>query len=133
MFRFSVVESSFCFANVKFIAVPAYSFIPLRSLQAIFIWKKGVDAACVLECDLEIDERVEIVYAGFLRIQFLLFRQSQDHIPKHTPHQLLFYWVAVWQSSWKMGRFLRFFFIFIFFHVGKSLACHSPAKWCLCA
>ena len=69
MFRFSVVESSFCFANVEFIAVPAYSFIddlgPLRSLQAIFIWKKGIDAACVLEYDLEIDERVEIVYAGF--------------------------------------------------------------------
>ena len=42
MFRFSVVESSFCFANVEFIAVPADSFIddlgPLRSDQAIFIW-----------------------------------------------------------------------------------------------
>ena len=97
MFCFSVVESSFCFANVEFIAVPADSFIddlgPLRSVQAIFVWKKGVDAACVLEYDLEIDERVEIVYAGFqtfllLRIQFLLFRQSQDHIPKHTPHVL---------------------------------------------
>ena len=30
--------------------------------------------------------------------------------------------------SRKMGRFLRFIF-----RVGKSLACHSPAKWCLCA
>ena len=44
MFRFSVVESSFCFANVEFIAVPADSFIddlgPLRSVQAIFVWKK---------------------------------------------------------------------------------------------
>ena len=70
MFCFSVVESSFCFANVEFIVVPADSFIddlgPLRSVQlAIFVWKKGVDAACVLEYDLEIDERVEIVYAGF--------------------------------------------------------------------
>ena len=39
MFCFSVVESSFCFANVEFIAVPADSFIddlgPLRSVQAI--------------------------------------------------------------------------------------------------
>ena len=69
MFCFSLVESSFCFANVEFIAVPADSFIddlgPLRSVQAIFVWKKGVDAACVLEYDLEIDERLEIVYAGF--------------------------------------------------------------------
>ena len=27
----------------------------------------------------------------------------------------------------------RFLFFLIFFRVGKSLACHSPAKWCLCA
>ena len=37
---------------------------------------------------------------------------------------------CLWQSSRKMGRLLLFFFIF---RVGKSLACHSPAKWCLCA
>ena len=29
------------------------------------MWKIGFDAARVLEYDLEIDERVEIVYAGF--------------------------------------------------------------------
>ena len=42
------------------------------------------------------------------------------------------YWVAVWQygiPSWKMGRISPFYF----FRVGKSLACHSPGKWCLCA
>ena len=64
MFCFSVMESSLCFANVEFITVPADSFIddlgPLRSVQAIFVWKIGFDAACVLEYDLEIDERVEI-------------------------------------------------------------------------
>ena len=64
MFCFSVMESSFCFANVEFITVPADSFIddlgPLRSVQAIFVWKKGVDAEFVLEYDLEIDERVRI-------------------------------------------------------------------------
>ena len=32
----------------------------------------------------------------------------------------------------KWVEFLRFI-IFIFFRVGKSLACHSPGKWCLCA
>ena len=30
--------------------------------------------------------------------------------------------------SQKFGRFFRFIFIF---RVGKSLACHSPGKWCL--
>ena len=68
MFCFPVMVSSFCFANVEFITVPTTSFIddlgPLRSAQAIFVWKIGFDAACVLEYDLEIDERVEIVYAG---------------------------------------------------------------------
>ena len=66
MFCFPVKESSFCFANVEFITIPTTSFIddlgPLRSTQAIFVWKI---AACVLEYDLEIDERVKIVYAGF--------------------------------------------------------------------
>ena len=66
MFCFPVMESSFCFANVEFITVPTTSFIddlgPLRSAQAIFVWKIGFDAVCVLEYDLEIDERVEIVY-----------------------------------------------------------------------
>ena len=50
MFCFSVMESSFCFANVEFVTVPATSFIddlgPPRSVQAIFVWKKGFDAAC---------------------------------------------------------------------------------------
>ena len=69
MFCFPVMKSSFCFANVEFLTVPTTSYIdelgPLRSAQAIFVWKIGFDAACVLKYDLEIDERVEIVYAGF--------------------------------------------------------------------
>ena len=69
IFCFPVMESSSCFANVEFITVPTTSFIDdlgaLRLGQAIFVWKIGFDAACVLEYDLEIDERVEIVYAGF--------------------------------------------------------------------
>ena len=73
MFCFSIMESSFCFANVEFITVPATSFIddfgPLRSVQAIFVWKKGFDAVCVMENDLEIDERVQIVYAGFQELK----------------------------------------------------------------
>ena len=57
MFCFSVIESSFCLANVKFITVPATSFIddfgPLRSVQAIgFEWKIRFVAACVLELNM---------------------------------------------------------------------------------
>jgi len=59
------MESPFCFANVEFVTDPATSFIddlgPLRSVKAILAF----DAACVLEDDLENDERVEIVYVGF--------------------------------------------------------------------
>jgi len=51
------------------VTISVTSFIddlgPLRSVQAIFVWKIGFDAACVLEYDLEIDERVEIVNARF--------------------------------------------------------------------
>ena len=62
MFCFPVMESSFCFANVQFITFPSISFIddfgPLRSVQAIFLrWKIRFDVACVLEYDLEIEER----------------------------------------------------------------------------
>ena len=32
-----------------------------------------------------------------------------------------------------LGFILFSYFFKIFFRVGKSLACHSPAKWCLCA
>ena len=54
---------------MEFITVPTTclldDFGPLRSAQAIIVWK--IDgAACVLEYDLKIDERIEIVYAGFL-------------------------------------------------------------------
>ena len=81
MFCFSVMESSFCFANVEFVTVPAASFIddlgPLRSAQAIFVWKKGFDAACVLEYDLEIHERVEIVYTGFQAFRDLITVKTQ--------------------------------------------------------
>ena len=47
--------------------------------------------------------------------------------------------LPVWQSQSESGwdvcliLFLFFLFFFFFFRVGKSLACHSPAKWYLCA
>ena len=78
---FSVMESSFCFASAEFIRVPATSFInvlgPLRSVQAILVWKNRFDAARVLDYDVEIDERVEIVYAGFQRFRDLVTVKTQ--------------------------------------------------------
>ena len=49
--------------------------------------------------------------------------QRAEHLEHH-----FHYWVAYGNPSRKMGRFLRFIF-----RVDKSLACPSPAKWCLCA
>ena len=76
MFCFSVMESSFCFANVEYVTVPASSFIDdlgsPRSVQAIFVWKKEFDAAYVLKFDFETDKRVEIVYAAFQTFHDLL-------------------------------------------------------------
>ena len=53
-------------------------------------------------------------------------------IYKHAKHTRdfflgLFTGLPYGNPSRKIGRFLRF----IIFRVGKSLACHSPGKWCL--
>ena len=41
------------------------------------------------------------------------------------------YWVA--SMAIPVGKWVGFvcLIVIIFFRVGKSLACHSPAKWCL--
>lgn len=50
-----------------------------------------------------------------------------------------YYWVAYGQTQSRSAFslfvlfFLFFLVFFFFFCVGKSLACHSPGKWCLCA
>ena len=63
------IKSSFCFSNIKIIAVPAASFVndlrSLRTIKAVFVRKEGFDAACVLKDDLEVDERIEVGYTGF--------------------------------------------------------------------
>ena len=58
MFSFSVVKSTFCFAYVEFIVIPATSFVDnfrhlqLRAVQAVLVRKVGFDAACVLKYNL---------------------------------------------------------------------------------
>ena len=51
----------------------------------------------------------------------------------------LFLLGCLWETSRGL-RLVRLFYLFylflffcFFFRVGKSLACHSPGKWCLCA
>ena len=50
---------------------------------------------------------------------------------------LFFTGLPVWQSQlesgWDLFVFSFFFFLVFFFPVGKSLACHSPGKWCVYA
>jgi len=75
MFRFSVMESSFYQRRIHH-SSSSGSFIddlgPLRSVQTIFVWKIGFNAASALEYDLEIDKRVENVYAGFQKFRDLV-------------------------------------------------------------
>ena len=54
------------------------------------------------------------------------FRKISINSPKGR------YWVA--SMAIPVGKWVGFVrLIFFIFRVGKSLACHSPAKWCLCA
>lgn len=47
MFRFSVMESWFCFTNVDLINVPSQQRV--REVQAILAWKERLDTTCGLE------------------------------------------------------------------------------------
>ena len=66
MFRFLVVESSLRFSDVKIIAVPATSFIDdFGAVETVLVWEEGFDAPCVLKNNLDINKRVETIYARF--------------------------------------------------------------------
>ena len=53
MFTFSIMKSSFCFTDVKIIAIPATSFVNdfrlLRTIQAVLVRKERFDAASILK------------------------------------------------------------------------------------
>ena len=50
---------------------------PWTSKIGSSVWKNRFDAARVLDYDVEIDERVEIVYAGFQRFRDLVTVKTQ--------------------------------------------------------
>ena len=60
VFGFPIMKTSFCFTDVKIIAIPATGFVNnlrlLRTIQAILIWKERFDAASVLKNYLEVDK-----------------------------------------------------------------------------
>ena len=75
-----------------------------------------------------------------LRTQFLRNRWIEIYnVKAYERCTLLVTGLRVWQSRSESGWDLFVLFIFIlfiyffFFRVGKSLVCHSPAKWYLCA
>ena len=67
VFDFSIMKTSFCFTDEQIIAISATGFVNdlrfLRTIQAVFVWKERLDAAIVLKNYIEVDKRVEIVYA----------------------------------------------------------------------
>ena len=71
------MKSSLCFTDVKFIAIPATSFVNdfrlLRSIQAVLEWKERFDAAGVLKNYLQVDTRIEMVYTGFQAFNYLIY------------------------------------------------------------
>ena len=78
-FSFSVMKSTFRLAYIKFVAIPATSFVDdfrhLRAVQAILVRKVGFDGVCVLKhvCS---DTRVEFVYTGFQTFSDLIAEKT---------------------------------------------------------
>ena len=67
MFSFPVMQSTFCFVDVKILAVPTTSLINnfrnLRTVNLIFVGKKGLDAMGALENHLKINAAIKSINA----------------------------------------------------------------------
>ena len=69
MFRFSVMQSTFCFSNVKILAVPTTSLINnfphLRTVNVMFVGKNaGLYAMSALENNPKINAAIKSINAG---------------------------------------------------------------------
>ena len=60
MFSFPIMKSSFCFTDVKIIAIPATSFVNdfrlLRTIQTVLVTKEKFDEASVLKIILKLTQ-----------------------------------------------------------------------------
>ena len=65
MFSFPVMQSTFCFADVKILAVPTTrlinNFRHLRTVNLIFVGKKGLDAMSALENNPKINAAIKSI------------------------------------------------------------------------
>ena len=65
VFRFPVMQSTFCFSNIAIITIPAASLInyfrPNGALESVFIGEKRLNSASVSEYNLRIKTTIELV------------------------------------------------------------------------
>ena len=65
VFRFPVMQSTFCFSNIAIIAIPAASLVnyfrPKGAAESVFIGKKRLNSASVSENNLRIKTIIEFV------------------------------------------------------------------------
>ena len=69
VFRFPVMQSTFCFPNIEIITVPATSLInyyrPKGAVESVFVGEKRLNSASVPENNLMIKTTVELINTGF--------------------------------------------------------------------
>ena len=90
--------------------------------------------SCAVDAFLEISTHLFLPYLSNLLIRNdftdLLFNACSHYMSSREDSSLLGCRMAI-----PVGKCVAFvpYVFFFFFRVGKSLACHSPGKWCLCA
>ena len=64
VFRFPVMQSTFCFSNIAIITIPAASLIdyfrPEGAVESVFIGEKRLNSASVSENNLRIKTTIEL-------------------------------------------------------------------------
>ena len=87
MFSFPVMQSTFCFADVKILAVPTTrlinNFRHLRTVNLIFVGKKGLDAMSALENNPKINAAMKSINAGLWELWWLEFSVCFAVCSKH--------------------------------------------------
>ena len=65
VFRFPVMQSTFCFSNIAIITIPAASLInyfrPKGAVESVFLGEKRLNSASVSENNLRITTTIELV------------------------------------------------------------------------
>ena len=99
----------------------------LHSTRGIFLCIQRLIANHVQSVSHDVTAAM-LVFQNKEMAAMMVYQTSPPGIELYFYSNTIFTGLPYGNPSRKMGRFLRFIF-----RVGKSLACHSPAKWCLCA